>query len=191
LEPSKSQEYYRKNKAKVQLRNREYYKKNRDKVRRQQREYYLENSDDLKSRRAAHYYANWDHCRKIQKRYFKNYKDIISAKRKKKLQSDPTARIIANLRSRLNSIMVGKSRRTMNLVGCSKSHLFRHIEVQFRGKMSWDNYGKEWHLDHHIPIYAFNPNNSREWEACWHFSNLKPMLKRDNMRKGKKICLER
>jgi len=190
-ELSRDQEYYRKNKAKASLRNREYYKKNREKIRKQQREYYLKNKDDLQKYRSEHYYANWDHCRRVQKRYFQKYKDVVQAKRRERLRSNPIARIIKNLRSRLNSVIVGKSKRTMSLVGCDKRHLFRHIEVQFKGEMSWDNYGKVWHLDHHIPIDAFNPDNDREWEACWHFSNLKPMLSKDNLRKGNKICLER
>jgi len=79
----------------------------------------------------------------------------------------------------------------MDLVACDRDHLLRHLEVQFKKGMRWGNYGSEWVIDHHIPLTAFDIDNKKEFEACWHFSNLKPMWKRENIVKGSKICLER
>ena len=106
--------------------------------------------------------------------------------------SSPILRVIKSLRGRLTSIIKGKgkSKKTMELIGCDREHLLRHLEVQFEEGMEWGNYG-EWVIDHHIPIYAFDHENQKEMEACWHFSNLRPMWSEKNQSKGKKICLER
>lgn len=37
--------------------------------------------------------------------------------------------------------------------------------------MSWDNYGKEWHIDHIIPCNAWNFSNEFE-NKCWNYRNL-------------------
>lgn len=190
-ETVRKREYYLKNRDKIRAAGKEYYKRNREKIRKQQGEYYQKNKVALCKKRSKDYYANWEVHSARQKKYFQTYKDVIRAKRAKRLRDIPALRVIRNLRIRLNSFMSGRSRRTMDLVGCDWKHLRRHIEVQFKKGMDWENYGTVWHLDHHIPVSAFDPENPREWEACWHFSNLKPLNKKDNLRKGKKICLER
>lgn len=169
----------------------EYYKKNREKIREQQKRYYQKNRDRLMKRSRDNYYSNIDSRRASQKNYYQTYKDVINAQRLSRKRSDPSLRIISNLRSRLSSIMSGRSKKTMDLIGCDRDHFMKHLEVQFKKGMDWGNYGSEWTIDHHIPITAFDFKNEKEQEACWHFSNLKPMWKRDNIRKGNKICLER
>ena len=169
----------------------EYYKKNRERIREQQRRYYLKNSERLKVKANDYYYSNLDKVRASQKRYYESYKDVINAQRTERKRANPSFRVICNLRSRLSSVIRGKSKRTMDFIGCERDHLVRHLEVQFENGMTWDKYGKEWVIDHHIPITAFDYENEKEMDACWHFSNLKPMWKSDNIRKGNKICLER
>jgi hypothetical protein len=188
---TRSQEYYLKNKAKVSRKNRKYYEENRERVRKQQREYYLKNREHLKDVRREHYHANWKECRERQAKYYKTYREILNAKRREYFKGNSRARMVKNLRSRLSSIMRGKSKNTMDFIGCDKGHLNRHMEVQFKKGMTWQNYGKVWVVDHHIPISAFDYDNPKEVDACWHFSNLKPMWVKENMSKGNTICLER
>lgn len=184
------QEYYRNNKEKIKKKNREYYKANKEKIREQQKRYYDENKDRVSESHARYYSANREKVRAYQERYYRKYKDIIHTRRMSKLHSSPYERMIKNLRTRLSSFVRYKSKKTKELIGCDREHFMRHLEVQFKEGMTWDNYG-EWVLDHHIPITAFNLENKKEFEACWHFSNIKPMWARDNMRKGNRICLER
>ena len=44
----------------------------------------------------------------------------------------------------------------MELVGCDINYLRNHLEKQFEPWMSWDNYGKWWHVDHIIPVTKFD-----------------------------------
>ncbi len=173
------------------LYNKEYYKKNKERVRARQREYYKENRKKLNEKAKEYYYKNYKKSRGDQKKYYEKYKDILNTKRNQRKKEKPELRIIHNFRSRLSGLINGKSRNSIKLIGCDRKHLLRHLEVQFKRGMNWENYGKVWVIDHHIPISAFNYNNKKEVAACWHFSNLKPMFTLDNIRKGKKICLER
>jgi len=168
-----------------------YYEENRERIRETQRLYYQRNKKRLRERASLYYYANRKKVREDQKVYYDKYKDLINKQRTEKMRNNPELRIVANLRSRLSSYISGKSKRTLQLLGCERDHLITHLQVQFKKGMNWDNYGNKWAVDHHIPITAFDLNNKKEFEACWHFSNLKPMWVKDNIRKGNKICLER
>ena len=108
------------------------------------------------------------------------------------MRNSTRARMIRNLRSRLTSLVSGgkKSSHMAELLGCPAEHLRSHLEVQFKGGMTWDNYGKVWHVDHKIPVSAFDVENPAELRTCFHFSNLQPMFADENIRKGGKICLE-
>lgn len=102
----------------------------------------------------------------------------------------PMRTIKASLRVRLWKFTHGgwKSAPTMKLVGCSEIKLKRHIESKFADGMSWDNYGTKvyngWELDHIIPCTAFNLLAPEDQRRCFHYSNLQPLWKSDNIRKG-------
>lgn len=71
------------------------------------------------------------------------------------------------------------------LVGYNAERLRGHLEKQFLPDMTWDNYG-EWHIDHRIPISAFNfssPEHS-DFKKCWALKNLQPMWAIENLKKG-------
>jgi hypothetical protein len=54
--------------------------------------------------------------------------------------------------------------------------------------MSWENYGK-WHIDHRIPIDAFNftcPEDI-DFTQCWALRNLRPLWAVDNIKKSNKL----
>jgi len=157
--------------------NKKYYAENRKRIRERQREYYIENRDTI--------------CEQ-QKVYYSLFKDKIIKQHKERLHTNDEARMIQNLRSRLRGFMRGnsKSNSTMEILGCSREHLKTHLEVQFTDGMTWGNYGKKWHIDHRIPVSAFDVNNPAEVRTCFHFSNLQPMWAKENMSKGGKICLE-
>jgi hypothetical protein len=74
----------------------------------------------------------------------------------------------------------------MDLVGCSIEDLKVHIERQFALGMSWENYGKIWHIDHRIPCAAWDLTNEFESKCCWNYRNLQAMLADENRRKKDK-----
>jgi hypothetical protein len=53
--------------------------------------------------------------------------------------------------------------------------------------MNWDNYGSGgWEIDHIRPVssFRFESTDDPEFRDCYALSNLQPLWRKDNMRKG-------
>jgi len=81
-----------------------------------------------------------------------------------------------------------ENRHWEHLVGYTIDQLKKCLEKQFLSGMAWDNYG-EWHVDHKIPISAFNFETSEDldFKRCWSLKNLQPLWAVDNMKKRAKL----
>lgn len=75
-----------------------------------------------------------------------------------------------------------------SLVGYTAADLMARLECRFQPGMSWNNYG-EWHIDHIVPITAFNFTTAEDFDfkRCWALNNLQPLWADDNVHKGAKI----
>lgn len=119
---------------------------------------------------------NKNKIREQAKQWHVNNKDCVKAYYAKK-RADPIFRLAHNLRSRLYDHLKGniKHKSTMSLVGCEIEDLKKHLEAQFEPNMTWDNYGKEWVVDHIVPLCSIESNDLSALEKVCHFSNLRPM----------------
>lgn len=115
------------------------------------------------------------------KRYMRDWK-------REKRKSDPAWRIAQAMRSRLSGIMKGANMGGMRgFIGCDIGQLRRHLESGFTKRMSWDNYGTYWHVDHVLPVASFNHGNRKQINQCWHWSNLAPLEAGANLEKSDRI----
>jgi hypothetical protein len=108
-----------------------------------------------------------------------------------KNRSTIQGRINNNLSSEINKTLRGKKngRHWETIVGFTAGQLKEHLEKKFRRGMSWDNYGKVWHIDHKIPICAFNYETPEDidFKRCWSLKNLQPLEKSKNQSKGGRV----
>jgi hypothetical protein len=84
----------------------------------------------------------------------------------------------------------GKSNAVERLLGYTVAELREHLEKQFTKRMNWKRFADgDIHIDHIIPISAFNFENvgDPEWKACWALTNLRPLWAKDNLLKSGKI----
>lgn len=73
------------------------------------------------------------------------------------------------------------------LAGYTVDVLRAHLEAQFDKSMSWENYGKEWHIDHITPVSSFDLLAGRDVvRQCWSLANLRPLAAGENRRKSAK-----
>lgn len=136
-----------------------------------------------------------DHQKERQEKakiYQQNNKEEITRKKREYLQTHVEARIKAALRGRIRSIVnkkhVKKSARTIELLGCTLDFFLKHLESQFTGIITWENYGlRGWHIDHIIPCDHFNLELPEEQKRCFHWTNLRPLWWRDNLVKYTKL----
>lgn len=129
---------------------------------------------------------------KSRAKYPEKYAELQRNRNRKaeheRAMQNPEYRIRRNLRRRLNHALHGVNRaeRTMSLLGCTIDQFLGHLEINFREGMSWENYGKVWHIDHVRPCASFNLTDPAQQKECFHWKNLQPLFAKDNHSKGAK-----
>lgn len=75
-----------------------------------------------------------------------------------------------------------------SMLGYNCEQLAIHLEKQFKRGMTWGNYGKEWHIDHIIPVAHFKLDgfDDPSIKICWGLPNLRPLWATDNLKKQHK-----
>jgi len=84
-----------------------------------------------------------------------------------------------------------KSKKTLELIGCSLSELKKHLQETAikNGYLDFDieSYsGHEYHIDHIVPCSKFNLSCSYHQRICFNFKNLQISSARENLRKKDK-----
>lgn len=177
----------------------EYHKKNKKKENEYSVEYCTKNrkwiSDKQKESVAKKEYSKKYNAKNKDKNAAKTRlwrkinKDRINREAREIRRSNPKIRMIQVLRSRVRHAL-GRNRRsakTIELVGCPIEFLISYIESKFTPKMTWENHGVYWHIDHRRPISSFDLSDPEQQKKCFHWSNLQPLEAKENMSKGAKI----
>jgi hypothetical protein len=114
-------------------------------------------------------------------------KDCYSKYRNKLIPLTLSEKIKHRLRSRLWQALNKnhKSGSAVRDLGCSIEDLKKHLESKFQEGMAWENYGS-WHIDHIIPLAAFDLTSSENIKIVCNFNNLQPLWAKDNLSKGDK-----
>ena len=181
--------YYQKNKEKIKEHRRKYYQKNSEKIKEREAKYRRENSEKIKEREAKYRQENSEKVKERVKKYRRENPEKIRVYLNKRYKNDENFRMIAILRARLrkslNSQSSKKSKRTLELVGCSIRDIRQHLENQFKDGMSWENQG-EWHIDHIKPCPLFDLTDPEQQKECFNYKNLQPLWAIDNIKKSNK-----
>jgi len=172
-----SKKYYIKNRKNILLKKRRYYRKNRKKLIAKQSSYYVQNLKAIKEYKKKYRRKNKIKIR-IAKRHYKY------AKRK----TDLLFRLKDSLRNRIYCAVRynQKSGSAVKDLGCSISEFKKYTESKFYGKMSWNNWGTIWQLDHIVPLWKFNLSNRNQFKQAAHYTNLQPLTIEDHKEKSKK-----
>jgi hypothetical protein len=158
--------YYKKNKGVILEKSKIYSKKNRSRL----REYHTKWRE-----------KNREHLNEYSRNYEKNKKD-----------SDPIYKLSCYIRTAMYTSIkernINKYKSTFELLPYSLEELVKHLEIQFKDGMTWENYG-EWHIDHIIPMskFEFKSSDDELFKECWSLSNLQPMWGKENLSKNNKI----
>jgi len=160
----RNQERYQKNKKEIIKKTKQYYQNNKNIILKKQKEYREYNKETLKTK---------ENLRKLE-----YYKKNLNYKIKKILRS----RFLLALRE------LDKSNSIINLIGCSIEDLKKHIESQFKERMSWENHTMHgWHIDHIKPCASFDLTDPEQQKECFHYTNLRPLWAKENLSKGSNI----
>lgn len=198
-------DYYWKNKEKIQQRHKKYCQENKEKIK-LYREIYYQKPDNKKRHNEYNKKRYWENREKInQKRrleynskYHQNYyrknkeKKIKQARiyQRKRRKTDIKFRLDRNLGTAIYLALKKKKagRKWEILVGYTIEELIKRLEFNFDDKMSWDNYGKYWWIDHKKPrsLFKYKESEDQEFKDCWCLANLQPLEKIENIKKSNK-----
>ncbi len=170
-----------------------WYSRNKEIVKRRARLWALNNPEKRKAvlvRFAERNRANErERARRRHKENPKRNLERLKKWQKKARLERPEFVVKTRLRCRLRAIVdrgVGKKiNGVLSLIGCTLPELRQHIENQFIDGMCWARI-KEIHIDHIRPCADFDLMNLEEQQRCFHYSNLQPLWKMDNLRKGQR-----
>lgn len=163
-------------KACCAIRRSKYYKANKIIEQKASKKYKKENSRSLSEATREYRKRNPDKVKKWKKTFYL------------KCMSDPVLHLHLTFGSKLNRmIKKSKNNKTIKeLLGYSFEELVKHLEQQFSEGMTWENYGKAWHIDHIVPKswFKFSGADDPEFQKCWALSNLQPLWAEENLKKG-------
>jgi hypothetical protein len=103
----------------------------------------------------------------------------------------PRGRVDDNMRIGIKRALRGSKagQRWVDLAGYTVEKLMKHLEKQFTPGMTWGNYGPYWHIDHKIPLSAFNYETplDADFKRCWALKNLQPLEAKKNFSKNDRL----
>jgi hypothetical protein len=157
------------------------------------KQYRADNEARLAQLKKNWYVENKEEALAYAAEYYQQNKEEIIKKvvnyRSKRLKTDVEFRLQKNLRHRLGKLLKQQSSSiAVTFLGCSLEEFKLHLERNFQPGMTWDNYGSRgWHIDHKMPLSAFNLQNEEEVKKACHYSNLQPLWWQDNLSKSNKV----
>lgn len=160
------------------------YLRKKDEICKSQRERYKENAEIYREKARNRY-----HKRMSDPEERARIATIKNRWSKERARTDPSYRINRSM-SREVSRQISKGGRGWNeLLGYTLNDLMIHLECQFNEKMSWQNYGSYWHIDHIVPKSKFEIKEfgDPEFLECWSLSNLRPLPAIMNLKKYNKM----
>lgn len=161
------------------------YKKNKEKVKLQSKQWYEKNKEKKLATSKAWKEENSHHYRKQQSEYGRKKSEQIVARKREKRKSCPVTAMSYLVRSRIKNALLAKGERkknkTFDMIGCSAEELKIHIEKQFTKGMDWSK-RNEIHIDHIVPLSS--AETIEDMVRLCHFTNLRPVWAKDNLKKG-------
>lgn len=105
-------------------------------------------------------------------------------------RDEPLEKFKRTIRTRIR-IALGnkKDKHTCEYLGCSHTEYTKWISYNNNG-FTLDNHGKEWHIDHVIPLSKFNLEKKEDIEVAFNWRNTMALSAKENLAKNNKILIQ-
>lgn len=116
-------------------------------------------------------------------------KETIKYRKGKKWIDSPLEEFKRKVRSNIIRYLSNKGKRTMEYLGCSREDYLKWL-LNNNNSYTLDNHGKEWHIDHVIPLSKFNLTDEKQQDIAFNWRNTMPLSCEENLKKNNKIIPE-
>lgn len=201
----KRKEYHKEYREKIREKAKEYsrenYKNNKEQLKKKAIENYYKNIDENKERSKKYRDLNRVSINEKQKIYRDNNKDFYIQKNKEYREKykcehnkgkgqccicNPQRYLVNLQRSSIKRMIkisnLSKIKPTIAYLGCSAEYFKEYLQKKMTDEMTFENI----HIDHIKPVSQFNLNDPDEFLHCCHYTNLQPLLAKDNLEKNNK-----
>ena len=173
------------NKENISKKRKEIYEINKEKIKQKSKEYYEKNRGIINEKRRKRVSIS------SLEYYYKN-KEVILEKTYKyrscKMRNDSFYKLKHSIRNLIRNAFgrgfTSKSKKTIEILGCSFEDFKLYLESHFDDKMNWDNQGTYWHMDHIIPISS--AQTEEDVYRLNHYTNFQPLYWKENLIKSNK-----
>ena len=192
-------EYYKENAEKLKENTKEYQKENTEKIKEKKKEYYKENAEKIKeynklnAEKIKEYdkeyrKLNAEKIKEYNKQYEKEYRNNIK-KNNFKLYLIHLQR--SQIKRCFKSSLLDKNKHSIEYLGCDIETFINHFQKKidyFNNNIAIDEIMtfNNIHIDHIKPISKFNLDDEDEFLKCSHYTNMQPLLVKDNLQKSNK-----
>lgn len=103
-------------------------------------------------------------------------------------RDEPTEKFKRYIRTRIYNCLRNKhkSKHSVEYLGCSTDEYLKWI-FNYDNNCNLTNHGKEWHIDHVIPISKFDLDNEEQQLLAFNWRNTMPLSSVENLKKNNKI----
>jgi len=102
-------------------------------------------------------------------------------------RDEPIEKFKRYVRTRIyNCLKNNKNKHSVDYLGCSTDEYIKWI-FDYDTGFNLENYGKEWHIDHVIPISTFDLTDKKEQMLAFNWRNTMPLNSEENLKKGNRI----
>lgn len=103
-------------------------------------------------------------------------------------RDEPTEKFKRYIRTRIYNCLrnKNKTKHSVEYLGCSSDEYFKWI-LKYDNNYNLDNHGKDWHIDHVIPLSKFDLNNEEQQLIAFNWRNTMPLSCNENLKKNNKI----
>lgn len=101
-------------------------------------------------------------------------------------RDEPLQKLKRLVRSRIHIALKNKQKHTIEYLGCSIDNYVEWLLFE-DNNYTLENRGKDWHIDHVIPLSKFNLNDENEQLVAFNWRNTMPLSPTENLQKNNKV----
>ena len=187
-----SKQYRENNKEKLAIHSKKYHAENKE----LEKLYQQEHKKEIKIYQETYYQENKEHLSKQNKKYYiehkKEHNEYTKRYNQERRKTDLRFNLNCRIRTAINLSLKGNKagRHWETLVGYTVRDLINRLQKTMPKNYCWNDFSEgRLHIDHKIPISAFNFTKSKhiDFRRCWNLGNLQLLPAKENLIKHNKL----